>query len=87
MKLDDEFLNQVSGPIEDVWQQIASDAMAVSQEMGEEMSNAEAMELVLDADRLTTFGHPAEDQLIEAAIKEHGYDKVGRFLRKHIRLA
>jgi hypothetical protein len=81
MKLDQEFLDKVSGPIRETWQHIYPDA-----EVG---SNAEAMELVLDANRmemnLGAKGREA-DKLISEATKEHGYKKVDKFLCKHIQL-
>jgi uncharacterized membrane protein YcaP (DUF421 family) len=81
MKLDQEFLEKVRGPIQSTWQYIYPDA--------EVSSNAEAMELVLDANRMETnlgAAGKAADQLISEACKEHGYQKVDKFLCKHIRL-
>jgi hypothetical protein len=86
MKLDQAFIAAVHPAISAVWQEIGSDVISCSQEMGEDTSNAEAMESVLDADRLTTNGYEAEDKLIEEAIKEHTYSKVEKFLCKHIKL-
>jgi ribosomal protein S3 len=81
MKLDQEFLEKVRGPIHQTWQYIYPDA--------EVSSNAEAMELVLDANRMEmNLGEKgkAADKLIAEACKEHGYQKVDRFLCKHIKL-
>jgi hypothetical protein len=81
MKLDQEFLEKVRGPIRRTWQYIYPDA--------EVSNNAEAMELVLDANRME-FSLGAEglaaDKLISEACKEHGYKKVDKFLCKHIDL-
>jgi hypothetical protein len=81
MKLDKAFLKEVAGPIGDCWQQIYPDA---------EVSNSEeAIELVLDANRMTTLlGKEGEqaDAVIGRAIDEHGYEKVLSFLAREIPL-
>lgn len=80
MQLNDEFLNQVRGPINSVWTYIASDM--------EECSNEVAIECSLDADRLITMvDRPDVQQLIREAFTEHGRSKVFKFLNKNIRLA
>lgn len=86
MKLDDTFLKQVEPAMQEVWQQIAYDAIDASQAMGDRVTNAAAIEMTLDADRLSSFGHEATAKLIDAAIEEHGYVKVERFLRRNVHL-
>jgi hypothetical protein len=82
LKLDQEFLNQVRPAIVKCWNYIAAD-------IDWNCSNAEAIELCLDADRISTLvdGGKAIDELIRQADKEHGYQKVEKFLCKHIQLA
>lgn len=80
MQLNEEFLNQVKGPIRSVWNYIACDM--------EECTNDIAIECCLDADRLTTMAdRPDVHQLIRDAISEHSYSKVFNYLKKNIRLA
>lgn len=82
MQLDQEFLKKVKPAIVQVWNYIQAD-------IEESCTNAEAMELCLDANRISTFvtGGKEIDALIEQASKEHGYAKVDKFLCKHIQLA
>lgn len=87
MKLDKAFITQIDAAVSDVWQEIGSDLYACCAEQGEELTNEEAIESVLDADRMTTFGHPEADALVSEAIKEHGYSKVAKFIGKNISLA
>jgi hypothetical protein len=87
MKLDKDFIKAVSGPIWTTWNYVSPDAG--------DCDNEEALELCLDADRMTMLAqskreleeHKAADALIDAAIKEHGYDAVMAFLDEHIKLA
>ena len=81
MQLDQDFLNKVGPAIRQCWADISPDANDVE-------SNAEALELCLDADRITmnVRGGKEIDALIRQADKEHGYEKVEAFLNKHIRL-
>ncbi len=78
MDLNKDFVKQVSPAIYAVWGGVAPDANCED--------NEEALELVLDADRMTYGGYPEQDALVEAAIKEHGWTTVSRFLAKHIHL-
>lgn len=83
-KLDDAFFQKVSGPMLATWSAIASDA---SQLEGR-MTQAGAMELVLDADRMATYGGregKAANDLVSKACELHGYDSVSRFLRRRIK--
>jgi len=81
MKLDQEFINRVQGPIYDTWQAIGPDALEFTED------NLEAIELCIDADRLVTQTEDKEAQdIIDMLIAEHGYIRVLRFLGKHIHL-
>lgn len=93
MKLDQQFIELVRGPILDTWQYIGSDCEQCAAEMGERLDNEAAIEGCIDANRLTScaMGDKAKAQAAEAAITEaikaHKYTKVLKFLSKHIRLA
>ena len=83
--LDAALLDKVRSPIQSTWGVIYPDAGRCS--------NVEALELCLDADRLTFHAdahvaaeHKEADRLIEAALNQHSYQKVMRFLSKNIRL-
>ena len=85
MKLDQAFVKAVESPVWTTWSAIGYD---VAQLEGR-MSNSGNMEMVLDAGRMSTFAGEkgkAADALLDVAIKEHGYEKVSRFLCKHIKL-
>lgn len=79
MELNKDFLKQVEYSIAAGWDYIAGD-------MPEDVDNEEAIETVIDANRLSMIGHKAADDLIMQAVKEHGYVKVMKFLTKNIRL-
>lgn len=57
----------------------------VNPDMGR-CSNAEAIETVLDADRLTTFGHKQADDEVSWLIDRFGYERVAAALAREIRL-
>jgi hypothetical protein len=87
-KLDEAFVRLVERPIHACWGEIAYD-------VPEPVSNADAIELAIDADRLKTFSGShrrdveaarAADAAIGEAIAAHGYSKMLRFLAKHVRL-
>ena len=81
MQLNKEFVAKVKPAIVDVWQYIGSDAMECCE------SNKEALEMCVDADRLTTCVNRKDiDDLIRDATKEHGYTKVLSLLAKNISL-
>jgi hypothetical protein len=82
MKLDTTVIAQLNVPINNVWGHIADDAY----EAGGRVSNTEAMEMVLDANRMSTFGHKDAETLVDELCKEHGYVKVNKFLCKHFKL-
>ena len=85
--LDAAFIAAVRSPILGAWQEIAMDVADVSK-------NDEAIELCIDADRLSSMASTgrakdeakAADKLISDAIASHGYPKVLKFLSKNIRL-
>ena len=85
MKLDKAFLKTGEGPIHSTWGAIAYDVA----DMGERLTYAGNMEMVLDANRLSAYGGAdgkAADALVGVACKEHGYDKVSHYLCRHIKL-
>ena len=78
MELNEKFVQVMKGPICQAWQAIA--------EEGIEASNAEALEMAIDADRLATFVSQDANDLLKEAIKEHGYKKVFDLLKRNISL-
>jgi hypothetical protein len=82
IKLDAEFLGKIRSPIQSVWGMIAPD-------VDECDSNDEAVELVLDANRLSMFlgerGREVEN-LIAQAEREHGFSQVDTFICNNIQL-
>ncbi len=79
--------DKLHGPIMRVWNYIGYESMQLAQECGERMTNAAAMEGCIDANRLSGCANdPVSDQLVSDLIDEHGYDKVSKFLCKHIKL-
>jgi len=81
MQLNKEFVTKVKPAIVDVWQYIGSDAMEICE------SNKDALEMCIDANRLTTCVNRKDiDDLIRETIKEHGYTKVFSLLAKNISL-
>jgi len=86
MNLDAQFLEAVKSPIQQTWEAIAYDVA----KLGGRQSNSSNMEMALDADRIVMYGSEkgkAADALLNEAFKEHGYQKVSRFLCKHIKLS
>ena len=80
MKLDQAVVAVLRGPINNVWQQIASDLF----ECDPDLDNEGAVESCIDANRLLLNGNNKEaDDLVHTLCKEHGYDKV---LSKNIQL-
>lgn len=87
MQLDKDFIKAVSRPIWATWNYVAPDADC-------EGDNDVAIEICIDADRLTFLAQGSEelaegqraDKLIDEAIKEHGYDAVLKFLSQNIQL-
>lgn len=86
MKLDEDFMKIVKQPIYAVWDYIGSDVMQCCDECGEPCDNESAVESCIDANRLTTQNFKEADDAVLAAIKEHGYPKVLKFLTKNISL-
>lgn len=76
MSLNAVFLSAVKPAIVSTWGQIAPDACV--------SDNEEAMEVVLDAGRLTFAGYPEADRFVSDMCKLHGFSKVTKFLGKNI---
>lgn len=76
--LNDAFVDRATVAIRRTWYQISPDAGSCT--------NLEAMAMVLDANRLSSCGFSDIDNLISAAIQEHGWDRVLRFFALRIRL-
>lgn len=84
-----ELLNKVREPILRTWSNIAADAIEIT-----EGDNEVAIELCIDADRLTMWTRgPKEKEEAEAAeaalnevLDKHDYAKVLKFLSKNIQL-
>lgn len=81
-----EISNTLKNGINGVWNAIANDVCVAALECGDEMTNEIAIELCVDADRLSTFGYKSADAELEALVKEHGYDKVFKALCQQISL-
>jgi hypothetical protein len=86
VQLNKAFIDAISTGVQSTWAELAGDAYALAEECNEKMTNKGALELVLDADRMTTFGYKEADDLIGQAIKEHGYDKVMKHIAKNFKL-
>ena len=75
-KLDQTVIAELRAPIWVCWNYIASDC--------EVDDNECAIELCIDANRLTTCAEaPEAEALVSELIKEHGYNKVLKFLSKN----
>lgn len=85
-KLDQAFADRMHNAIYNVWQQIGSDTISAAAECEESVSNAAALETCIDADRMSTFGHPQEDADLGKAIELYGYKAVMALLKKRIKL-
>lgn len=86
MKLDNIFLEAVRAPIVTVWGTIGYDIIECCESMGEGCDNEQAIESCIDANYLTMYTSKEADVLVSEMCKEHGYDKVLKFLAKNIRL-
>lgn len=86
MQLDNAFLRLVSPGIYAVWNTIGNDVMNCAEECGESVSNGEAIESCIDADRLAMYGYADANGVIDSAIKDQTYDKTMKFLKKNIKL-
>lgn len=69
-----------------VWQSIGFDAMDCVTQQGETISNKEAVEFCIDADRLQTFDQPEAYAIYKSMVAEHGYVKTLKTLSKLVRL-
>lgn len=83
-----EISTTVRQAIENAWQAIGYDAYELARTCGEDLSNEVAIELVIDAGRIRTYGGSSEaaDE-VDALIKEHGYDAVHAALVQSVSLA
>lgn len=63
-------LNELQNPIRTTWNNIAGDAMEFVE------SNEDAMEMVLDANRMTMFGYPEADILISTLLQEYRFSEI-----------
>lgn len=70
-----------------VWNYIGNDLMQCAEECGEPVTNEEAVESCLDADRMFSQGHKEAQAEFEALVKEHGYGAVAKAVRKVCNLA
>ena len=84
-------LKALAHPISAAWQAIGYDAMLAQAEAGEgELTNADAIELACDADRLLDYGgydkatRTAANEALKAACTKHGWGNVHRYLAKHL---
>ena len=68
---------QIFQAAESVWQGIAADIPEVS------VSTEEMLELSLDANRLETFGYPAEQALYTQLVMDTSYGDALKALAKH----
>lgn len=73
--------NELIHAIRSVWSQIVHDAMDVGV-----CDNEEALEMVLDANRLETFGHEEEDKELHELFKQHGHTEVFCELNERVQL-
>jgi len=67
---------------------IGGDLQDCSDAAGDDaLDNEQAIECCLDADHMKNYAKdPESDALVARLIKEHGYNKVLKFLTKHIHL-
>ena len=80
MKLDNAVVDQLRHPIWLVWNYIGSDCIDSVDD------NECAIEMCIDADRLTTCADaPEADKLVGELVREHGYNKVLKFLSNNFR--
>lgn len=78
-ELNEAVVARLARPMAQVWDQI-------SMEIGDEIeNNSEAVELVIDANRLDLLGNDREaDDLVRALIEAHGYEAVLAYLGAHV---
>lgn len=89
LKLTQEQLKVLYPAIDCVWQQIGSDAYALEAEMGERLTNKGAIELCIDADRLSEFDKrygPPADKLLDELLDKNSYTAVLNALSREIEL-
>lgn len=77
--LGDERFHELVNAIYDVWQAISPDVEGCD-------SVEEKIELCLDANRLTTFGHEASEKYLEELEAQYGHEQVDKFLAREVDL-
>lgn len=81
MQLDQATLSLIEGPMHRTWATIGSDVEALGP-----ATNDIAIEMVLDAGRLSMYGSVEADRVLQGLYKEHGYDRVTKFLEQNVKL-
>ena len=79
-KLDKNVVEELRGPIWSVWSEIAPDALDFVED------DYQAMEMVLDADRLGMFGQPHAQSVVDQLFKEYGFVRVCKYLSAEMKL-
>ena len=81
MVLDNMFVATVKGPIVTTWQAIGHDVYELCED------NEEAMEMVIDADRILLNGeNPVAHALVRETIRDCGYHETLKYLAARIQL-
>lgn len=80
MTLNNAVAEQLKTPIIMTWNNIAADAMEFV------TSNEEALEMVLDANRMAMFGYTEADAIISDLVREYSFGEIVEFLSARIRL-
>lgn len=81
MKLDQTVIDTLRPAIQASWNYIASDVYDLCSD------EEEAIEMAIDADRLTTCAEDADaQQLVRDLCAQHGYSATLKFLATHIKL-
>jgi len=80
---------QLCYDIQDLWQELGSDAYALAAENGERLTNAMALELCLDADRIefvAKTGKASNAYIAEVCATKGGYAALVRALQRKCKL-
>lgn len=98
--LDQAVIDALQRPLYNTWNAIGWDIEEAAATMEEEVTNYAAIESCIDADHMTMYGAgtggesfgtpgPGKDatDFVRKLFKQHGYDKVMKFLCKHICIA
>lgn len=88
MKFGMDVANRLEDAIFRTWDQIAPDVFQIFNETGEQLTNIDALEFCIDADRLLLNGGDAEaNEIVKQLCVEHGYKKVLNFLNTRFLIA